>query len=93
MSPEAKAAALNFLGLASLSLSVEDTDEAKTLKAEIDTTRDLVENYESLNAVAKAEKENRAKEEKEKFDAEVRLHAAQSEEEYLNGTSEKKNQS
>lgn len=48
MKHETKAAALHFLGLASLILSTDDTDEAKNIKAEVDTTRHLCENYERL---------------------------------------------
>ena len=59
MKHETKAAALHFLGLASLILSTDDTDAAQNLKAEVDTTRDLCENYESLVVIRDDEREKR----------------------------------
>jgi len=48
MTEQTKAAALHFLGLASLILSTDDTEAALNIKAEVDTTRDLIENYDRL---------------------------------------------
>ena len=62
MKHETKAAALHFLGLASLILSTDDTDEAKNIKAEVDTTRDLCENYQSLVFLRDEERERRTAE-------------------------------
>jgi len=60
MKHETKAAALHFLGLASLILSTDDTDEAEDIKAEVDTTRYLCENYESLSRLRDEQREKRA---------------------------------
>lgn len=48
MKEQTKAAALHFLGLASLILSTDDTEAALNIKAGVDTTRDLIENYDRL---------------------------------------------